>query len=64
MEILSRPISFLEEVKQELVKVTWPSKNQTINMTLIVLAVSVLVGVFVGGLDYVFTKVMEVALKR
>ncbi|MCL4419968.1 preprotein translocase subunit SecE [Patescibacteria group bacterium] len=63
MEILSKPVTFFGEVRNELSKVTWPSKNQTINLTLIVLAVSLVVGIFIGGLDYLFTKTMEIALK-
>ena len=48
-------ISFLQEVKEELIKVTWPSRQQTIKYTVLVILVTVAVGVFLGGLDYLLT---------
>ena len=48
-------ISFLQEVKEELSKVTWPSRQQTIKYTVLVILVTVAVGVFLGGLDYLLT---------
>ena len=46
---------FLKEVKGELSKVAWPTREQTIRYTVLVIAVAVLVGVFLGGLDYLLT---------
>lgn len=48
-------ISFLQEVREELEKVTWPSKEQTIRYTILVIIVAVAVGLFLGGLDYLLT---------
>ncbi len=48
-------ITFLNEVKEELIKVTWPSKEQTIRYTVLVIFVAVAVGIFLGGLDYILT---------
>jgi preprotein translocase subunit SecE len=45
---------FFKEAKVELYKVNWPSKNQLINYTLMVIGVSVAVAVFLGTLDYFF----------
>lgn len=49
------PVSkYLQETKSELKKVTWPTKKQTINDTLLVLAMSVAMATFIAVLDYVF----------
>lgn len=49
------PVSkYLQETKSEMKKVTWPTKKQTINDTLLVLAMSVAMAAFIGILDYVF----------
>jgi len=48
--------SFLKEVKSELSKVTWLSRQQTIRLTLVVIAVSLVVAFFIGSLDFIFTK--------
>ena len=51
---------FIRETRSELRKVTWPTRQQTINLTAIVIAVSVGVGLFMGGLDFVFEKLFQV----
>jgi preprotein translocase subunit SecE len=57
-------IQFLKEVKLELSKVTWPKKQQIIKLTLIVFIISAAVGVYVGALDYAFTKLLELLIAR
>lgn len=52
------PIKYFTQVKQELQKVTWPTREQTIEMTTIVIAVSLITGVYLGGLDFVFTRLI------
>ncbi len=48
-------IDFLKEVKEELGKVAWPNREQTIRYTVLVILVAVVVGIFLGGLDYILT---------
>jgi len=57
------PAKFLAEVKTELLKVTWPTKNEVIRLTGVVIVISLIVGLFVGGLDFIFTKLVEIILK-
>ena len=49
-----RPGKFFKEVKSELKKVVWPSRKQVVNNTLIVLALVILIGLFIFGLDTLF----------
>ena len=58
------PARFFTEVKSELEKVTWPTKDQVIRLTGVVIIISLVVGAFVGGLDFVFTKTVEILIKR
>jgi preprotein translocase subunit SecE len=60
---MTSPRTFLVETKDELQKVVWPSRNEVIRLTLIVIFVSLIVGVYIGGLDYGFTKLTEVIVK-
>jgi len=53
-------LEYFSEVKLELTKVTWPKKDEIIRLTLIVLAISAIVGVFSGGLDFLFTKMLSI----
>lgn len=57
------PVSFLKEVKAELAKVTWPTKEQTIQSTILVILFSLLVGAYIGSLDFSFTSLMNALLK-
>jgi len=57
-------VTFFSEVGSELSKVTWPKKNEVIRLTGIVILVSVIVGLYVGGLDYVFTTALTQLLSR
>lgn len=49
------PIKYFSEVRDEVSRIVWPSKEQTIRYTVLVIVVSVFVGLFLGGLDYVLT---------
>ncbi|MBU0569956.1 preprotein translocase subunit SecE [Patescibacteria group bacterium] len=51
-------ISYLTEVGQELSKVTWPKKEEVIKLTLIVFIISATLGLYVGVLDFAFTKLL------
>ena len=58
------PVKFLKEVRSELKKVIWPSRKAVIRMTTTVIVVSFLVGIYIGALDYSFTKLMEAIVKK
>ena len=59
----TNPVVFLKEVRSELGKVIWPSKNEAIRLTSLVVGISLAVGIFIGAFDFLFTKMMEVFLK-
>jgi len=58
------PAKFFTEVKSELLKVTWPTKAEVTRLTAVVIIISVIVGAFLGGLDFIFTKIIELVLRR
>jgi len=51
--------TFLKEVKAEIKKVNWPTTKETIRYTLIVIGVSVVTAIFLGGIDYLFTMFLN-----
>ena len=57
-------INFLKSIKVELSKVTWPKRDEVTRLTLIVLAVSAIIGGFVGGFDYIFTKLLTFVITK
>lgn len=59
MEFFNKIITFLGEVRLELKKVNWPSQDQILRYTIIVIVASVAVAIFLGGLDYIFTILLN-----
>ena len=57
------PLAFLQEVKAEVQKVTWPTKQQAIQMTILVIAVSMIVGAYIGSLDFTLTNLINQLIK-
>lgn len=57
-------IKYFKEVGAELSKVVWPKKEQVIKLTLIVFIISGAIGLYVGVLDFSFTKLLEYLLVR
>ena len=55
-------LRFLGESYQELKRVTWPTFDETLRLTLMVLLVSAMIGAFLFFVDLGFNRVMEVLL--
>ena len=60
---MATPVGFIRETYTELKQVVWPSRKEVIRLTGIVLFLSVLVGLYIAGLDWIFAKLMEIILK-
>ncbi len=52
-------IKFIQEVRTELIKVTWPTRAETLRITLIVVVISFAVGVYLGALDFIFAEMLK-----
>ncbi|MEK7111643.1 MAG: preprotein translocase subunit SecE [Patescibacteria group bacterium] len=57
------PFKFIGEVKEELRKVDWPTREKTIRLTVIVVAASAFVGIYIGALDWLFTYLLTFLVK-
>ena len=58
-KIIQKIITFLKEVKLEMKKVNWPTKQETLRYTLIVIGVSLVVAFYLGLLDFIFTTLLN-----
>lgn len=61
--MIERTKNFFQESWQELARVNWPSHQETIQLTLAVIIISLGVAVFLGILDTVFTYLLKIILK-
>lgn len=52
-------IAYLKDVRFEMKRVTWPTRRETLRYTLIVILVSSLVAIFLGGLDFALITLLD-----
>ncbi|MGC4192351.1 MAG: preprotein translocase subunit SecE [Thermomicrobiales bacterium] len=51
--------NFARDSMAEIRKVNWPDQETTRNLTILVIAVSAVLGIFLGGIDFVLLKIFE-----
>lgn len=61
---MSKTIQFFKEVIAESKNITWPTRNQTIFYTIIVIIVSLIVAYYLGLLDNIFKNGLNWILQR
>lgn len=62
MLIFNKIIDYLRSAKNELTKVTWPSKQSTTHYSVLVIAISLSVAAFFGVLDMGLSKLVSASL--
>jgi preprotein translocase subunit SecE len=55
--------TYLKDTLSELRQVRWPTRQATIKLTGIVIGISLLVGIYIGLLDYAFTHLLTFLFK-
>ena len=63
MGFLARAQEFIREVIVEFRKVTWPSRQELINSTAVVIAVTVVLAFFLGAVDIGLARIVERILR-
>lgn len=56
---MNKVLNYFKEVRAELKRVVWPTRTNVMQMTVNVIVISLIVGAYLGGLDYVFTSVTQ-----
>ena len=60
---MKNPLKFIQEVKQEAFRVTWPTGKETIQGSLMVVAMAIVAALFFLLLDQVLQFFLELVLK-
>jgi preprotein translocase SecE subunit len=60
---MNKLVQYLVESKQELSHVKWPTRKQLVELTLIVLGISLAMAFFTGVLDFLFQWLYTLLLK-
>ena len=56
---MTRLRRFIEEAWSELKKVTWPTREQTRNLTVLVFLISAVIGLYIAAFDALFTFIVS-----
>lgn len=54
--------NYIKSSIEEMKKVTWPTRKETYNYTLLVILISLGVAAFLGACDYIFSWLLQIAL--
>jgi preprotein translocase subunit SecE len=57
--VVERVREFVQEVLAEFRKVTWPSRQELVNSTIVVIVVTVVLALFLGAVDIVLARAVE-----
>ena len=60
---MKNPLKFIQEVKQEAFKVTWPTGKETLQGTLMVVAMAIIAALFFLMMDQILKFLLELLLK-
>ena len=60
---MKNPIKFIQEVKQEAFKISWPTRKETMQGALMVFAMAVIMSLFFLLLDQILKFLLEALLK-
>ena len=60
---MKNPLKFIQEVKQEAFKVSWPTGKETVQGTLMVVAMAIIASIFFLLLDQILKFLLELLLK-
>ena len=63
MNILAKPINFLKEVRSELSKVSWSTKQELLASTVLVIVITSLMTIFIGIVDLGLSKFLSAVFK-
>jgi len=58
-KLSGKPKMVAVDLFSELKKVTWPTKAETIRLTIVVVVISLIIGLYIGIIDFLLAKALE-----
>ena len=63
MNFIQKPVNFLKEVRLELGKVAWSTRQELIDSTIVVIVVTAILTAFIGVIDVLLSKLLSIVFK-
>jgi len=61
---MKKLIKYIKDSIIEMKKVTWPSRKEALNYTVLIVIITIAVAIFLGGLDFIFSKILEIVVNN
>lgn len=61
---MGKVVTFFAEVRSELGKVAWPTPRQTVELTVVVIVVSLIIGAYIGLIDLGLANLSTTLLQK
>ncbi len=63
---MNKNVSFnwARNITQELKKVDWPSRKEALQLSAIVVIISILLGIYIGFFDLIFAKLLQLVISQ
>lgn len=56
---MERFLNYIKDTRGELKHVSWPTRRQSIILTVVVIVISILVSIFLGFFDFIFSLIFQ-----
>ena len=56
---MNKIVAFVSEIKSEIKKITWPTKDELVGATIIVCVVALIFAAILGSMDFVFSYLIR-----
>jgi len=63
MNIIQKTINFLKEVRGELGKVAWSTREEVLGSTFVVITITAILGLFIFAVDIILTRLLNLILR-
>lgn len=60
---MSQKPQLVSGVLEEIQKVSWPARQETVKLTIVVIVASLFVGIYIGGLDLLFAQLLTIVTR-
>ena len=61
---MNKIVNYLKAAIEEMKKVTWPTRKESYNYTLLVIGISLAAALFLGALDYLFNWGLQFVITK
>ncbi len=64
MNVVTKVREYIASVRTEVGRVSWPSRREVVSLTVLIILMSVVLGVYLGLTDLVVTQILRLLLQR